>query len=291
MNYRFWSTLGTIGLGTLLAIPGYTSIGTELNQPTPVLPTREYLLAGCGGGRTVRARSPQDALVPYVIYPRNTSVLSDRPDLEWNSVPGSERYTVSLMNGDTVVWTKEVTDNEMSYPSEADALQPGIDYTLLIQASSGASSTEDDQPIFRLLSAPEAKVVQQAEALLASQPTTVETALLRANLYAGAGLYSESIKTLKALLAEGNQSPEVYRQLGDLYAESGLTLLAEDIYLQAIPLAKENLEEQANLQVALGELYEAIGENQESSRWLTQAKESYAKLGNQYQVSQLEQRL
>lgn len=283
MNYYFLGGIGIVGL-LLVAIPNQAFVGT-------VSESVEYRLAQCGRGRTVRARSPQDALVPYVVSPRDTAILHDRAELRWNPVPGGNRYTVSLLNGETVIWTKEATTNQMPYPTDVAALQPGIDYTLVINASNGHSSTEDEaEQAFRLLSATEAKVVQQANALLVPSNTD-ETALLQANLYAGSGLYSDAIATLEERVRQGSQSATVHRQLGDLYAQTGLTLLAESIYLPALSLAANDLEEQAKIQSGLGNLYEAIGEQREAVRWLTEAKQSYEKLDNQYQVRQLEQRL
>jgi hypothetical protein len=294
MNYSLFS----ISLvGVLLFLIPQPPVKTALSQlaasQSSSLQTAPQIAPqiACGRGRTVRARSPQEALVPYLISPRDTAVLSNRPDLRWNPVPGGDRYTVSLMNGGTTLWTTELSATQMSYPSDAEPLQPGIDYSLLIKATNGHDSSEDTAPqTFRLLSPAESRAFQQAS-LPAATATPDEVALLKANLYAGTGLYSDAIATLAARVEQGSQSPTVHRQLGDLYAQAGLTLLAESIYLPALALTANHLEEQARLQTSLADLYEAIGEPDEASRWLNQAKDSYTQLGNQHQVKQLEERL
>lgn len=275
----------------LLILPSATASVLSSGRPNPNVIESDILLAQCGG-RTRRPRGPLDPLIPYLISPRNTWLLIDRPLLRWNSVAGADRYTVSLLNGETVLWTKEANTNQIVYPEDEAALQPGIDYTLLVKTTD-RSSQEDEAEFqsFRLLPSAEAEVVKQAESLLPAEPTTDEAALLKANVYSGVELYSDAIATLEARVAQGTQSAIVYRELGKLYARAELSLLAENRYLQAVTLAEGNLEEQAIVQAALGELYGTIQEDREAVRWLTQAKESYTTLGNQYQVQQLDAQL
>jgi hypothetical protein len=290
-----FNSIGVVSMGLLLILPGDVAWLAFANHPAVSgfeLDRAELLVAQCRGGRMGRARGPEDALIPYVISPRNTAVLSDRPDLSWNPIAGVSQYTVSLMNGDTTIWTKEVNTNRITYPTDANTLQPGIDYTLVITAGNGRASTEEDtQPAFHLLSPTKAATVRQAETLLAAQSATEETALLKADFYTGAELYSEAINTLEALVNQGTSSATVYRQLGDLYARSDLNIRAEPYYLDAIPLAAENLEEQARTQAALGELYVAIEQNQEAAKYFTQAKENYEKLNNQLKVKEMQEQL
>ncbi|WP_088893887.1 tetratricopeptide repeat protein [Leptolyngbya ohadii] len=296
---------GAVSLGLLLILPGEAVKSANPAEkiaidpsPTPGrvhantnFPVSPIQIAQCRTGRTTNPRGPEDALIPYTISPRNTAVLSDRPDLRWNAVLGVNQYKVTLMNGETILWTKEVQTNRIPYPADAEPLKPGIHYSLVVEASNGHISTEEKtQPSFYLLPAPQAAIVQQAETQLA-QLTSPETALLRANLYAGSELHSEASKTLETIVAQGTTSAMIYRQLGDGYARSGLSLEAEDRYLKAIPLAANDLEEQARIQDALGELYEAIENNQEAIKYLTQAKESYEQLNNQLKAKEMQERL
>lgn len=115
-------------------------------------------------------------------------------------------------------------------------------------------------------------------------------ALQRAYFYIGSDLKAEAIETLEALVATGIQEVLVYRKLGDLYWQEGVTLLAENHYLKAHELASaaKDIGEQAQLQEALGDLYGAIGEKQEALRWLTRAINSHKTLGNTQRVKELE---
>lgn len=288
---------GAVSLGLLLVLPGEATVVStnysveETTSPRPIAHS-SFLIAQCRTGRTANARGPEDTLIPYVVSPRNTAMLSDRPELRWNAVPGVDRYTVSLMNGETIVWTKEVQTNRIAYPVEVEPLQSGIHYSLVVKAANGRTSTEEDtEPSFYLLPAAQAVVIKQAETRLAEQATSETTALLQANLYAGSELYGEAIETLETVIDQGTSSAILYRQLGDWYGRLYLYLRAENYYLQAIPLAEGNLEEQARIQSALGELYEAIEQNQEAVKYFTQALENYEKLNNQFKVKEMREQI
>lgn len=283
------SGIGVASMGLLLILPGETLFFPSVDRPSTLT---EYRLAQCRTGRTANPRGPEDALIPYAISPRNTAVSNNRPNLRWNAIAGVDRYTVSLMNGDTMIWTKEVNTYKIAYPADVEALQPGIDYTLVIRAANGRASTEEDtEPSFHLLSATKAEAIRQAETLFAAQSDTENTALLKADFYTGAELYSKAIDTLEAVVTQGTQSATVHRELGDLYARSNLNIRAEPYYLDAIPLVEGDLEEQARIQAALGELYAAIEQDQEAVKYLTQAKESYEQLNNQLKVKEMQKQI
>ncbi|MBD1852651.1 tetratricopeptide repeat protein [Leptolyngbya sp. ST-U4] len=293
MNDRFIQGAGIAGL--LLVIPTATSPGIsavrELNPVSPPIEsTAEYLIAQCRTARTANPRGPEDALIPYIIEPRNSAVLSDRPNLRWNKVLGVTQYTVTLKNGDTILWTKQVETDAIAYPSDAPALQPGINYTLEVKTNTDRSSTEEDiQTTFYRLSDPEADRIRQAESLFNN--TSESTTLLKTDLYIGSELYAAAIDTLESLIEQGSQNPIVYRKLADLYAQANVNLRAESYYQQAIPLASGNLPEQARLQASLGEVYIRLELRPQAIEWLTQAKESYQTLGNQAKVEELQQKL
>jgi tetratricopeptide (TPR) repeat protein len=293
MNDRFIQGAGIAGL--LLVIPTATSPGIsavrELNPVSPPIEsTAEYLIAQCRTARTANPRGPEDALIPYIIEPRNSAVLSDRPNLRWNKVLGVTQYTVTLKNGDTILWTKQVETDAIDYPLDVPALQPGINYTLEVKTNTDRASTEEDiQTTFYRLSDTEADRIRQAESLFdnASESTT----LLKTDLYIGSELYAAAIATLESLIKQGSQNPIVYRKLADLYAQSNTDLLAEFYYQQALPFAANNLPEQARIQASLGELYIRFNLSTEAIEWLTQAKESYETLGNQVKVEEIQQKL
>ncbi|MEG4272325.1 MULTISPECIES: tetratricopeptide repeat protein [unclassified Microcoleus] len=241
---------------------------------------------------TADPRGPLDVLIPYIISPRRTLLLNERPKLRWNKVPGVNNYTVSLVKGERTIWETKVNGNEVVYPGTLQ-LEPGFEYLLVVKAENGRTSDEEKLPArsFRMLPTTEKQLVKGAIEQIDSQKIAETTkALQRAYFYIGSDLKSEAIETLEALVARGFQEAIAYRKLGDLYWQEGVTLLAESNYLQAHKLASaaKDIGEQAQLEEALGELYGAIGEKQEAVRWLMRATNSHKALGNTPRVKEIE---
>lgn len=201
-----------------------------------------------------------DPLSPYLISPRSTLILDDRPTISWNEVPGATSYTVRIVTEEGEIWSQEnVTGTEIVYPGDPP-LQPGTYYLAIVVADTGASSQEEDVPgrTFRLLGADRANSVREAIAVLDGQQLSRdEKALLQAYLYIGYYLRADAIETLESSVAAGSQNPEIYRLLGNLYETVALTPLAEERYLKAIELyeALGNLERVQELQQRIEELY------------------------------------
>lgn len=114
-----------------------------------------------------------------------------------------------------------------------------------------------------------------------------------AYLYQSYELKAEAIELLEGLIKRENQSAAVYQLLGDLYLQVGLSQQAKDPYLQALELAKqtEDIEEQAEAQVGLGEAYYGLGNKDKAVDLLNQAKMRYAALGDKSKVQELENRI
>ncbi|MEG4984529.1 tetratricopeptide repeat protein [Microcoleus sp. BR0-C5] len=241
---------------------------------------------------TADPRGPLDVLIPYIISPRRTLLLNDRPKLRWNKVPGVDTYTVSLVKGDRTIWETKVNGNEVVYPGTPQ-LEPGFVYLLVVKAENGRTSDEEKlgDRSFRMLPTTQTQLVKGAIEQINSQKIAEKTkALQRAYFYIGSDLKSEAIEILEALVATGFQEAVAYRKLGDLYWQEGVTLLAENHYLKAHALASaaKDIGEQAQLEEALAEIYVAIGEKQEAVRWLTQAINTHKALGNTLRVKEIE---
>lgn len=278
----------------LILITTASKVYPVINGLTPQVSDpsqQEIFLANCDD-YTADPRGPLDVLIPYIISPRRTLLLNDRPKLRWNKVPGVNTYTVSLVKGDRAIWETKVNGNEVVYPGTPQ-LEPRFVYLLMVKAENGRTSDEEKLPgrSFRMLPTTQKQLVKGAIEQINSQKIAEKTkALQRAYFYIGSDLKSEAIETLEALVATGFQEAIAYRKLGDLFWQEGVTLLAESNYLKAQELASaaKDIGEQAQLEEALGELYGAIGEKQEAVRWLAQAINSHKALGNTQRVKELE---
>jgi hypothetical protein len=272
----------------ILAVPPkiLAAISTQVSQ----IP-----FAQCRRAESGDPRSPSNPDIPYVISPRRTLLLTNKPRLRWNQVLGVKSYDVSLQKGDSVIWQTKVNTNEIVYSGKPE-LEPGGEYLLIIKADNGKFST-DEKPNsrgFSLLSKQEAQVVKTAIAQLNNQqvPDKVK-ALQSAFFYIGSDLKSEAIETLETLISGGSKETSVSRKLGDLYWQAGVDVLAETHYLNAYTqaIANKDMVQQAQIAEALGDLYVALDDQKAAMKWLTQARNSYKTLGNKQRVEELDTQL
>ncbi len=230
-------------------------------------------------------RGGSDSTLPYVITPRQDLVLSPRPTLRWNPVEGATQYTVSLRTRRGTLWEVNTPESTLPYPDDQPELAPGTRYTLVVQADTGTTSTDDPPELaFNLLAGEEASEATEAIAAVHALdlPELPKTLILVEEVYSRYQLTAAAIEALEALVSQGFELAQVRRLLGDLYLRSGLRLLAEENYRQAIALAfaTDNLEEQVMAQYGLGTLYSRVGETAQAVAQLSAAQDGADALGN-----------
>ncbi|MFN7214454.1 tetratricopeptide repeat protein [Microcystis sp.] len=227
------------------------------------------------------------AKLPYLITPRQTNILTNRPPLRWNAVPGATNYTVKI---DGVNWETQTNKTEIVYPGEPP-LEAGKRYRVTIKADNGASSRRDDENVgFTVLDEQTKKTVLDAvKAVQQQQLSPEEAGLVLAHLYRGYGLYGDAVEVLEGLVKQNSQVATVYQLLGDTYLKIGLPQLAKKPYDKALKLATntQNLSVQAEIQAGLGIAYRLLGNKNEAIQWLTKAKGTYNQLGDTSQVQEL----
>lgn len=174
--------------------------------------------------------------IPYIISPRRTLLLNGRPIIRWNPVKDATSYTVIVKGPSGYLWQNEVTENEVVYPGEP-VLKPGVYYTIIVDANTGASSLDDENLVqgFEVINESDRLNLQNAAA------TTEEESLKLAKLYRENSLRSEAIAILEKLATRGSDNEEIYQLLGKLYREIGLVNLADKYNQKAVELAgREN---------------------------------------------------
>ena len=238
-----------------------------------------------------------NAPVPYIISPRRTQLLENKPTLRWNPVAGATSYKLSLRENKTKLnWELTVAGTEVMYPGEP-ALKPGVKYRLIVEANTGASSetpvVEGDTE-FGLLDEGEMQRVKDAVGAIGQQvPNAAAKKLATANLYISTNLIAEAIETLESLPKSGVETPPIYRTLGDLYREN-LQLMpqAEVYYKKAIGIAKpDDIEELTEAHYGLGQVYSSMRNNIKAMSHLKLAKEGYQSLGNVQMVEKVGKQL
>ncbi|MBW4627649.1 MAG: hypothetical protein KME49_19620 [Brasilonema octagenarum HA4186-MV1] len=264
------------------------AFSTEVSQ-TPIAQS-ECTIAQSGD-----PRSPNNPDIPYIISPRRTLLLTDKPKLRWNQVLGVKSYDVSLQKAGSVLWQTKVSTNQVVYPGEP-RLETGVEYLLNVKADNGKLST-DEKPNargFSLLSKEEAQVVKASMMQLNNQKASDKVkGLQSAFFYIGADLKSEAIETLEALISSGIKETSVYRKLGYLYWQTGVNVLTETNYLNAHKLAVANKDvlQQGQIAEALGNLYIAIDDQKTGRNWFNKARDSYKTLGNKQRVEELNEQI
>ncbi|MBE5229318.1 MAG: tetratricopeptide repeat protein [Microcystis aeruginosa PMC 728.11] len=274
---------------------------SNLKQWT-VKPGRYIVSSGCPRGNPViplpnsnnDTRRPTGntekalAKLPYLITPRETNILTNRPRLRWNKVPGATNYTIKI---DGVNWETQTNKTEIVYPGEPP-LEAATLYRVTIKADNGASYPIDDEKVwFIILDEQTQKTVLDAVKTVQQQQLSPEEAgLVLAHLYRGYGLYGDAVEVLEGLVKQNSRVATVYQLLGDTYLKMGLPQLAKKPYEKALKLATntQNLSGQAEIQAGLGIAYRLLGNKDEAIQWLTKAKGTYNQLGDTSQVQELD---
>lgn len=304
-----WSQWQKADFGNTLSPNDQLEVGTnssvtiycsDLSESTVEQPGTYWLYDGCSPGEATlklpnsnnETRRPggirEQALknIPYIISPRNTSILNNQPTIRWNAVPGATSYQVTVED-----WEAEARNTEIPYTGELEA---EFFYFVSVVADNGSSSEEEAEVGFTVLDEQNEKDTLVHIKAVKQQGLTKEAeGLVLAHLYRGNDLNAKAIQLLEELVQQGSKQVSVYQLLGDIYQQVGLSLQAKATYSQGLVLAKnvENVAGQASIQAELGEVEYALGNEDEAIDWLEKAKADYLVLGDEFHIKKMEQRI
>jgi tetratricopeptide (TPR) repeat protein len=237
------------------------------------------------------------APIPYIISPRNTKLLNNKPILRWNPVAGATSYKVSLReNGAKLNWEMTVSGTEAVYPGEPE-LKPSASYKLIVETNTGISSENavgEGDTEFSLLDEGEVERVKSEVGAIEKQvPNETAKKLAISSIYLNTSAIAEAIEVLESLPKTGVETPPIYRELGDLYLEKlQLVPQAEGYYLKAVNAAKpDDIEELTATRYGLGQVHAAMRNNLEAMRYLRMAKDGFQSLGDLGMVEKVEKQL
>lgn len=187
---------------------------------------------------------------PRIISPYDTTLLNDKPSLSWFAIQPTNNYNLSLTDITGLESKQETSVNNppktaegkirINYPFERP-LQPGSRYKLLVEGK--IESTENraapGEARFKMLSREEIDrvrdIVDKINKL--NLPAEQKIFLDLYNLYSAKDLIYELREMLEQMAKDGNQTPRIYRNLGDIYFRQGLLDLAKIRYEKAVNLA------------------------------------------------------
>jgi hypothetical protein len=240
----------------------------------------------------IPTRSSNDPKIPYIISPRNTTVIESELWLKWNPVAGAKSYRV-LVTGPDVNWETTVTQSHVAYGGTT--LKPKMRYRVMVTAESGESSKSDVVTGFeRLDDVALTQLKSDITAVLEQKDLSEEaTVLAIAHLERSNELYGSAIDRLEMWLARGNKSAAVSQLLGELYRQVGLPGLARDHYVVGLEMMRRdgNLAGHAEVLNSLGQVDRDSDLLKAAIGWLEEAQKLYRELGDGERVQQLEKEL
>jgi len=200
------------------------------------------------------------AKLPYLITPRKTDIISDRPQIRWNAVPGAAYYTVKIET-DGFSWTNKTNENKIIYSGDRP-LQADTRYWVTVTTNQGLSSQQDTEVGFNVSDEQTKKIILDAIEKIQKQPLSpTERELVLAYLYRSYELYGDAINVLEDLVNQGKKEISVYQLLGDTYLEVGLPQLAKNTYQKGLELAikTQNIPAQTSIKKMLKQVNDLLG--------------------------------
>lgn len=214
----------------------------------PVSQKIECTKDGCYGDG---GRSPlTNPNTPRIISPYDTALLNDKPSLSWFTIQATNNYNLSLTDVTGLEPKQETSVNNPSKTAEGEIridypferpLQPGSRYKLLVEGKieSAGNRAAPGEARFKMLSREEIDrvrdIVDKINKL--NLPTEQKILLDLSSVYSAKHLVYEMREILEQMAKDGNQTPQIYRSLGDIYSKQGLLDLAKRRYEQAVNLA------------------------------------------------------
>lgn len=219
-----------------------------------------------------------------------TLLLTENPLLSWSPVTGVNQYRVKVKAGDTVIWEETVEGTRTEYQGEP--LRSKLPYDLVVE-----SMKQDESPLYqlkmRLVHPVTAKFIKNKVTKIQGESLGEEAkALISVDLYleerdsVASGFLFDAMIPLKKLVRDGNQTPVVYRLLGDIYLRLGRVKEAITVYQRAISLAESenNLSEIAATQVGLAHVAVSQEDFAQAKNLLEEAKKAYQSIESNTQV-------
>lgn len=187
------------------------------------------------------APAEQDA--PFLIAPRKTALIADRPAFSWRAVPGATRYRVTLSSVDQgELWSHEIAALSLPFPEKAAALAPEGEYLWEVEALSDLKSLRRESSVFQVLGAAQAAVVRMNLGRIRDSAGGFENPaaqFLAGSYLSGLGLFLDATVHFGELCRLSPTSPAPHEALGTVYTKVGLMDLAAAEFQQALALTRE----------------------------------------------------
>jgi hypothetical protein len=180
---------------------------------------------------------------PFLMSPRRTAVLTDRPAFAWREVAGARRYRVTVSSAEQgELWKQEVEGLTLDWPSDAPPIPGAGDFLWEVEALGEAGPLRRESSVFQALAPAQVATIRgNLERIreTAGGPGSAAARFLAASYLSGLGLYQDAVEHFGALSRLSPTSPAPHDALGDLYTKVGLMDLAAAEYQRANALTRE----------------------------------------------------
>jgi hypothetical protein len=228
-------------------VAGKPAAGPAAGLPSEVYASVSKFVAGGSRETGLVAQSelrsaPAEQNTPFLISPRKTAILADRPSFAWRPVGGATRYRITLSSGEKgELWTRETEGRSLPWPEDAAAIGAG-DYLWEVEALSDLKSLRRESSVFQVLSLEQSAAVRGNLEKIRGSAGGDESAaaqFLAGSYLSGLGLYLDAADHFGALSRLSPTSPAPHEALGTLYTKVGLMDLAAAEFQQALALTRE----------------------------------------------------
>jgi hypothetical protein len=186
--------------------------------------------------------APADQDTPFLVAPRKTALIADRPTFAWRAVPGATRYRIAVSSADQgELWSREVESPSLPFPPDAAALAGG-EYLWEVEALSDLKSVRRESSVFQVLPSAQAATVRMNLDRIRDSAGGFDNPaaqFLAGSYLSGLGLFLDATEHFGALCKLSPSSPAPHEALGTVYTKVGLMDLAAAEFQQALALTRE----------------------------------------------------
>lgn len=187
--------------------------------------------------------APAEQDTPFLIAPRRTAVIDDRPGFAWRAVPEATRYRITVTSADQgELWSREANGLSLEFPADAAPLTPGGEFLWEVQAFSDLKPLRQESSVFQVLGTAKAAAVRVNLDRIRDSAGGFENPaaqFLAGSYLSGIGLFLDATEHFGALCKLSPTSPAPHEALGNVYTKVGLMDLAAAEFQQALALTRE----------------------------------------------------
>ncbi|MBI9045076.1 MAG: tetratricopeptide repeat protein [Anaerolineaceae bacterium] len=239
-------------------------------------------------------RGEENPNIPYVIYPKNSALLSNTPALKWHVLEGIDEYTLSIISDDGADRQEiSVQGEKSSWPQEWPPMESNATYALIVEGGGKRSDEGNDIHSgvgFWLLDENTADLISsQVNMLHGTTDSESVKNFLVAQIYINNQLRAEAVQSLEEISNEVEGS-SVWVMLGRTLLEIDCFEEAASSFQSALEIANTagELEIQALAEYGIGLAFQFEKEEELAKSHFEKAREIFEEIGDKEHIKEIE---